>query len=60
MKFINTKEMNEENLNKKTNNKLVSYIKKFGFWGFIFFFLKGMVWLAIFAFGFDACLGSDS
>ncbi|MGB3453006.1 MAG: hypothetical protein WBA59_04175 [Moheibacter sp.] len=50
--------MNKENLNKKTNSKLVSYIKKFGFWGFMFFFLKGMVWLAVFAFGFDACMGS--
>lgn len=50
--------MKQENLNKKTNNKLVSYIKKFGFWSFMFFFLKGMVWLAIFAFGFDACMGS--
>ncbi|MBW7871001.1 MAG: alanyl-tRNA synthetase [Flavobacteriia bacterium] len=48
--------MNKENLNKKT--RLVSYIKKFGFWGFMFFFLKGMVWLAVFAFGFDACMGS--
>ncbi len=52
------KKMNKENLNKKTNSKLVSYIKKFGFWGFMFFFLKGMVWLAVFAFGFDACMGS--
>lgn len=26
---------------------LMSWVKKFGFWGFMFFLLKGLVWLAI-------------
>lgn len=30
---------------KKKN--ITSWIKKLGFWGFMFFLLKGLVWLAI-------------
>lgn len=34
-------------LNKNKKNKL-NLIKKFGFWGFMFFLAKGIVWLGIF------------
>lgn len=34
-------------LNSKKNSKL-NLIKKFGFWGFMFFLAKGIVWLGIF------------
>lgn len=27
--------------------RLVKWIKKIGFWGFLFFLAKGLVWLAI-------------
>lgn len=28
-------------------NKLVKWLRKLGFWGFMFFLAKGLVWLAI-------------
>ncbi len=28
-------------------NKLVHWLKKLGFWGFIFFLLKGLLWLLL-------------
>jgi hypothetical protein len=31
----------------RPNNKLVKFIKKVGFWGFLFFLAKGLVWLAL-------------
>lgn len=31
----------------KNNKKIISWIKKIGFWGFMFFLLKGLVWLAV-------------
>ncbi len=30
-------------------------LKRFGLAGFLFFFLKGLVWIAIFAFGWKGC-----
>lgn len=32
--------------NKKTSS-LISWIKKIGFWGFLFFLIKGLVWLLV-------------
>jgi hypothetical protein len=29
------------------NKNLVRWFKKFGFWGFLFFLGKGLVWLAL-------------
>jgi len=29
------------------NNKVVKWTKKLGFWGFLFFLGKGLVWLAL-------------
>lgn len=27
--------------------KMLTWLKRFGFWGFLFFLLKGLVWLAL-------------
>lgn len=31
----------------KNKKNIISWIKKIGFWGFMFFLLKGLVWLAV-------------
>jgi hypothetical protein len=31
----------------KKQSKLLLWIKRLGFWGFIFFLVKGLIWLAI-------------
>ncbi|MBN9350154.1 MAG: alanyl-tRNA synthetase [Chitinophagaceae bacterium] len=31
----------------KDKRKIITWIKRIGFWGFMFFLLKGLVWLAI-------------
>ena len=31
----------------KNKKSLISWIKKIGFWGFLFFLIKGLVWLVI-------------
>jgi hypothetical protein len=31
----------------KQNNRWLTWIKRIGFWGFIFFLVKGLVWLAL-------------
>ncbi|MCB0700026.1 MAG: alanyl-tRNA synthetase [Chitinophagales bacterium] len=28
-------------------NKLITWLKRIGFWGFMFFLAKGLAWLAI-------------
>lgn len=28
-------------------NKLIKWLKRVGFWGFLFFLVKGLVWLVI-------------
>lgn len=28
-------------------NKAIKWLRKIGFWGFMFFLLKGLVWLAV-------------
>ena len=33
------------------NNKLKTYLKRMGLATFLFFFLKGLAWLAVFYFG---------
>ncbi len=30
-----------------TTEKLKKWVKKLGFWGFLFFLVKGLVWLAL-------------
>lgn len=32
---------------KNYKNKLLLWLKKLGFWGFMFFLVKGLVWLAV-------------
>lgn len=36
-------------------SKWRKYFKKFGVVGFLFFFIKGLVWIAIFVFGAKSC-----
>ena len=36
---------------KNMNQKIKNYLKRLGFLGFMFFFLKGLGWLAVFYFG---------
>ena len=33
------------------NNKIMTYLKRMGLAAFLFFFLKGLAWLAVFYFG---------
>ncbi len=33
--------------NKKRYGAFFSWIKRIGFWGFLFFLIKGLVWLAV-------------
>lgn len=40
--------------NAVNTKKYMNWIRKLGFWGFMFFLIKGLVWLAIFAFGYFA------
>jgi hypothetical protein len=39
----------EENVTRK--QKLIKWVKRLGFWGFIFFLLKGLAWIAVGYFG---------
>lgn len=34
-------------MEQKGQKSLKSYAKKFGFWGFMFFFVKGLLWLIV-------------
>jgi hypothetical protein len=34
-------------MNAEKVEKLKKWIKKIGFWGFLFFLVKGLVWLAV-------------
>lgn len=33
--------------NNKNTSPLISWIKRIGVWGFLFFLIKGLVWLAV-------------
>ena len=33
--------------NDKTKSVFMTWIKRVGFWGFLFFLIKGLVWLAV-------------
>ncbi|HMU98776.1 MAG TPA: alanyl-tRNA synthetase [Chitinophagales bacterium] len=46
-----------ENLPNEDSNKskISSYIKKIGVLGFLFFLVKGLIWIAIFVFGVKGC-----
>lgn len=45
----------ENNTKDKPASKWKTYLKKLGVAGFLFFFIKGLVWIAIFAFGAKGC-----
>jgi len=34
--------------NNNQNSKKINLIKKLGIWGFLFFLIKGLIWLGIF------------
>lgn len=34
-------------LAEKNKKSLITWIKRIGFWGFLFFLVKGLVWLAV-------------
>ncbi|MBW8688245.1 alanyl-tRNA synthetase [Chitinophaga rhizophila] len=36
-----------ENQSSSSKENFIKWIKRFGFWGFIFFLIKGLVWLAL-------------
>ena len=36
---------------RQMNEKLITYVKRMGLAAFLFFFLKGLAWLAVFYFG---------
>jgi hypothetical protein len=38
----------------KNQSKAVKWIKKIGLWGFLFFLVKGLIWLVIGIIGFNA------
>ena len=31
----------------KNKRTIISWIKRIGFWGFLFFLVKGLIWLAV-------------
>ena len=43
---------------KEGKNKLISWLKKLGWIGFLFFLIKGLIWLAIFYFVGKEAVGS--
>lgn len=32
---------------KKNKKSIITWVKKIGFWGFMFFLIKGLVWIAV-------------
>ncbi|ASZ12592.1 alanyl-tRNA synthetase [Chitinophaga pendula] len=34
-------------INPEKKEKIIRWLKRIGFWGFIFFLLKGLLWLAL-------------
>lgn len=41
--------------NMPDKSKLIVWLKRVGFAGFMFFFLKGLVWIAVFIFAAKSC-----
>lgn len=39
--------MSTENNETPPKSKLIVWLKRLGFWGFLFFLLKGLIWLAL-------------
>lgn len=40
--------LKDQNTEEKDQNKLIKWLKRLGWAGFLFFTIKGLVWLAIF------------
>jgi hypothetical protein len=39
--------MSTENKESPSKNKFIIWLKRVGFWGFLFFLLKGIIWLIL-------------
>lgn len=39
----------------KRDKRWISYLKKVGIAGFLFFLFKGLIWIAVFVFGVKGC-----
>jgi len=39
--------MEIENNNNQKKSKLLTWLKRIGFWGFLFFLFKGILWLVL-------------
>ena len=44
----------------QNHNKLRAWLKRFGFFGFMFFFIKGLGWIALVYFGIKLFLATSS
>lgn len=50
------KQPHSENIPQEASgNKWVKYLKNLGIAGFLFFLIKGLVWIAVFSFGVKGC-----
>jgi hypothetical protein len=50
--------MEEQNIEQsptENKSKLKLWLKRIGFWGFMFFLVKGLIWVAVFAGLVKAC-----
>ncbi len=36
----------------ETTSKGKKWLKRIGFWGFMFFLIKGLIWIGVFAYGY--------
>lgn len=52
MMLLQDNSLEVEDIKKK--KKFKTWIKRIGFWGFLFFLVKGLVWLAVLAGGYFA------
>lgn len=48
MVITKTKNRKGEIITTTRKGGIVTWIKRIGFWGFMFFLIKGLVWIAIF------------
>lgn len=47
--------MEQKENQEQKNSKWKNYLKKAGFAGFMFFLIKGLIWIVIFIFGAKGC-----
>jgi hypothetical protein len=44
--------MNQQGVKSGKTGKFKLWLKRLGFWGFMFFLVKGLVWIGIFLYGY--------